>query len=97
MPGLVCRVGDKNSAGGVILVGDPSVLINNRPVAIFGSRVTAHPCCGAKGCPPVHCAATTTSTNKTVLVKGKPIVTFGDVDTCGHARQSGSKDVIVGL
>lgn len=97
MPGLVCRVGDKNAAGGVILNGDPSVLVNFRPVATLGSKVTPHPCCGAEGCPPVHCAALTTSSNATVLVNGKPIVTFGDVDTCGHPRLLGSKDVIVGL
>lgn len=96
MPGLVCRVGDKNAAGGVILNGDPSVLVNFRPVATLGSKVTPHPCCGAEGCPPVHCAASTTSSNATVLVNGKPIVTFGDVDTCGHPRLLGSEDVIVG-
>jgi uncharacterized Zn-binding protein involved in type VI secretion len=97
MPGLVCRVGDKNSAGGVILAGDPSVLVNNRPIAVIGSKVTPHPCCGKKGCPPVHCAAVTTSTNTTVLVKGKPIVTFGDKDTCTHARVGGSPNVIIGV
>lgn len=97
MPGLVCRVGDKNAAGGVILTGDFSVLVNFRPVATIGSKVSPHPCCGARGCPPVHCAALTTSTNKTVLVNGKPITTFGDIDTCGHPRLLGSKDVIVGL
>jgi uncharacterized Zn-binding protein involved in type VI secretion len=96
MPGLVCRVGDRNAVGGVILNGDPTVLVNNRPVAILGSRVTPHPCCGQKGCPPTHCSATTTSTNAQVLVNGKPIVTFGDIDTCGHARMGGSRDVIVG-
>ena len=98
MPGLVCRVGDKNAAGGVILNGDPSVLVNNRPVAVIGARVTPHPCCGAPNRPDcvVHCAATTTSTNGTVLINGKPVVTFGDIDTCGHTRLGGSPDVIVG-
>jgi uncharacterized Zn-binding protein involved in type VI secretion len=96
MPGLVQRVGDRNSAGGVINVGDKSVLVNNRPVAVQGARVTPHPCCGAKGCPPVHCSASTTSKNYNVLVNGKPIVTLGDVDTCGHPRVAGSFDVIVG-
>lgn len=97
MPGLVCRIGDKNAAGGVILTGDPSVLVNFRPIATLGSKVSPHPCCGLKGCPPVHCAAVTTSTNYTVLVNGKPVVTFGDLDTCGHPRLLGSKDVIIGL
>lgn len=96
MPGSVCRIGDKNAAGGVILTGEPTVLVNNRPVAVIGARVTPHPCCGLKGCPPVHCAASTTSTNGTVLVNGKPIVTLGDVDTCGHPRLGGSFDVVVG-
>ena len=96
MPKLVCRVGDRNAAGGVILSGDSTVLVNGRPVAVIGSRVTPHPCCGKKGCPPVHCSATTTSTNSTILVNGKPIVTLGDIDTCGHARSSGSSSVVVG-
>ena len=98
MPKLVCRVGDRNAAGGVILNGDATVLINNRPVAVLGSRVTPHPCCGAPNRPEcvVHCAASTTSTNGTVLVNRKPIVTLGDVDTCGHARVGGSADVVVG-
>jgi uncharacterized Zn-binding protein involved in type VI secretion len=99
MPGSVCRVGDRNAVGGVIINGDPNVLVNNRPVAVLGSRVSPHPCCGAPNRPEcvVHCAATTTSTNFDVLVNGKPIVTFGDFDTCDHPRSLGSKDVIVGI
>lgn len=96
MPGLVCRVGDKNEVGGVILTGDPQVLVNNRPIAVIGASVTPHPCCGAQGCPPVHCSAKTTSTNYKVLVGGKPVVTFGSSDTCGHTRMNGSPDVIIG-
>lgn len=97
MPGLVCRIGDKNAAGGVILTGDPTVLVNFRPVAVVGSKVSPHPCCGKSAACAPHCAALTTSTNPTVLVNGKPIVTFGDLDTCGHPRLLGSKDVIVGI
>lgn len=96
MPGSVCRVGDRNSAGGVILNGDATVLVNNRPIAVLGARITPHPCCGAKGCPPVHCAATTTTTNFSVLVNGKPVVTLGDKDTCTHVRSNGSTNVVVG-
>lgn len=97
MPGGVQRLGDPNEVGGVILQGQATVLVNNRPVAVVAARVTAHPCCGAEGCPPIHCAAETTSTNSTVLVDGQPIVTDGDIDTCGHARTAGSVDVIVGI
>lgn len=96
MPGAVCRVGDKNAAGGIILVGDPSVLVNGRPIAVFGAKVSPHPCCGRKGCPPTHCSAKTTSTNGAILVNGKPVVTLGDIDTCGHSRLGGSTNVIVG-
>lgn len=96
MPGQVQRVGDRNDAGGVILTGDPTVLVNGRPVATLGASVSPHPCCGQKGCPPIHCAAKTTSKNSKILVGGKPIITTGDLDTCSHARASGSPDVIVG-
>ena len=96
MSRAVCRVGDKNSAGGVILNGDPTVLVNGRPIAVVGSRVTPHPCCGQRGCPPTHCSATTTSVTPTVLVGGKAVVTVGALDTCSHPRTSGSFDVVIG-
>jgi hypothetical protein len=96
MPGGIQRVGDKNSAGGIILTGDPTVLINGRPVATIGDSVSPHPCCGAQNCPPTHCAAETTATTATVLVGGRPICITGDIDTCGHSRSIGSTDVIIG-
>jgi uncharacterized Zn-binding protein involved in type VI secretion len=96
MPGPVCRVGDKNAAGGVILTGDPTVLVNGRPIATVGAEVTPHPCCGAKGCPPIHCHAKTVSTGSTVLVGGMPVITAGDMDSCMHSRVGGSTDVIIG-
>ena len=92
----VQRVGDRNSAGGVIINGDDSVLINGRAVAIQGSSVSPHPCCGQRGCPPTHCNARTQATNDTVLVNGRPLIFTDDKDTCGHPRVSGSPDVIVG-
>lgn len=92
----VQRVGDKDSAGGVILNGDSSVLINGRAVAIRGASVSPHPCCGQRGCPPTHCNAKTQASNSTVLVNGVPIVLTSDVDTCGHPRSGGSPDVTVG-
>jgi uncharacterized Zn-binding protein involved in type VI secretion len=97
MPGGVQRLGDPNEVGGVAIEGVGSVLANFRPVVVLGAQVTPHPCCGAQGCPPIHCAAVTTTTNYTVLVNGRPIVTNGDIDTCGHSRIAGSTDVIVGV
>ena len=88
MPGPVCRLGDVNSGGGAILNGDPTVLVNLRPTAFFGSKVSPHL---------KHPLSATTSTNFTVLVNGRPITTVGDIDVCGHARLNGSTNVIVGL
>jgi uncharacterized Zn-binding protein involved in type VI secretion len=97
MPRGVQRIGDANFLGGVILEGNPTVLANFRPVATLGALVSPHPCCGAIGCPPIHCHAVTTSVNYTVLVNGIPIVTTGDIDTCGDVRGLGSTNVFVGL
>jgi len=91
----VQRVGDQNSAGGVILNGDSSVLVNGRAVAVQGASVSAHPCCGRRGCPPTHCNAKTQASGGAVLVNGIPLILGGDVDTCGHARTGGSNNVTV--
>jgi hypothetical protein len=92
----VQRVGDQDAAGGVITNGDNTVLINGRTVAIRGSAVSPHPCCGRRGCPPTHCSATTQTNNAAVLVNGIPLILTDDVDTCGHPRVGGSPDVLVG-
>jgi len=93
MPGSVQRVGDANAAGGIILTGDPTVLVNGRPIATIGAKVGPHPPCPIPG---THCAALTTSKSVTVLVGGKPVCVTGDLDTCGHPRALGSIDVIIG-
>jgi len=92
----VQRVGDANGAGGVITSGVGSVRVNGRPIAVIGKSVTAHPCCGAKGCPPVHCSATTSGGVGSVRAGGKPVIVAGDSDTCGHSRSGGSGDVRAG-
>jgi hypothetical protein len=92
----VQRVGDRNTAGGVIQNGDDTVLINGRAVAVRGASVSPHPCCGAKGCPPTHCNAKTQTKNSTVLVNGVPLIFTNDTDTCDHPRAGGSPDVTVG-
>lgn len=91
----VCRVGDRNAAGGIILTGDSSVLVNGRAIAITDSRVSPHPTCGQKGGAP-HCSARTQAQSSSVKVNGKSIVLVGDRDTCGHTRQAGSPDVTIG-
>ena len=93
MPGPVQRLGDANAVGGVILTGEPTVLVNFRPIATVGSKVSPHPPCPK---PPTHCAALTTTTSPTILAGFKPITTGGTIDSCGHPRSIGSTDVIAG-
>jgi uncharacterized Zn-binding protein involved in type VI secretion len=90
------RVGDANSAGGVIQKGDPSVLVNGRAIALVDAPVSPHPPCGRRG-GQAHCSARTQSaSNGTVLVNGKQITLSGSKDTCGHDRSTGSADVGIG-
>lgn len=95
MPGIQ-RVGDANGAGGVASGGVSSVRVNGRAVIVNGNGVSAHPCCGRRGCPPIHCSATTTGGVGSVKAGGIPIVVTGASDTCGHARAGGSGDVRIG-
>lgn len=95
MAGKAQRKGDLNAGGGLIVSGENSVLINGRPAAVPQTAVTPHPPCGPKA--PQHCVARTKGGSRTVKVNGKPLLTSGDSDTCGHGRSSsGSADVRVG-
>lgn len=95
MAGGAQRKGDPNMGGGLITKGDNSVLINGLPAASPNTPVTPHPPCSPKN--PIHCVAVTSNGSKTVFVNGKPLLTGGDNDICGHSRSaSGSKNVIVG-
>ena len=89
----VQRQGDANGAGGVITSGVSSVLVNGRPIATVGLGVSPHPCCGRKGCPPVHCFARTSGGSSSVRVNGRPVSLTGNSDTCGHGRSGGSPNV----
>ena len=92
----VQRQGDANSVGGVATSGVASVRVNGRPIVVNGIRVSPHPCCGRRGCPPIHCNAVTKNGNGTVRAGGIPVVTTGAADSCGHPRAGGSGDVRVG-
>lgn len=92
----VQRQGDANSAGGVAVSGFGSVRVNGRPIVVVGISVSAHPCCGRKGCPPSHCSAKTQGGSGTVRAGGLPVIRTGDTDSCGHPRVGGSGDVRAG-
>lgn len=88
MPG-VCRIGDQNNGGGRILEGVSSVMVNGKPVAVVGAKISPH----GKG---KHGSAVVQQGNGSVLAGGKPITFVGATDDCGHAHQTGSGDVNVG-
>ena len=90
------RRGDVNSGGGATIFGSSKVLVNGRPLCWApGVAVTPHVCCGAPGCAK-HCAATTSGGSTKVTVEGKRVSKVGDIDTCGHARMTGSHNVNIG-
>jgi hypothetical protein len=91
MARAVQRVGDINQAGGVILSGDSSVLVNGKAAAVTGSSVGPH-----KPFKGPHRSSKAQGKGSGVLVGGKPLVATGDTDLCGHSRIGGSPDVQVG-
>ena len=91
----VQRVGDADSAGGVASGGIDSVRVNGRPVIVDGNSVSAHPPCGQRRAPPIHCSAVTAGGSGSVRAGGIPVVYTGAGDTCGHARAGGSDNVRV--
>ena len=91
----VQRLGDPNTAGGIITSGVASVRVNGRPIVIPGRPVTPHPCCGEPGCG-IHCSAVTSMGSSNVRAANAPVIRTGvDLDTCGHARAGGSPNVRV--
>jgi uncharacterized Zn-binding protein involved in type VI secretion len=88
------RVGDADSAGGVVTGGVSSVRVNNRPIAVRGNPVTPHPCCGRRRCG-AHCSARVSVASPNVRAGNIPVTRTGDSDSCGHARSGGSPNVRV--
>jgi uncharacterized Zn-binding protein involved in type VI secretion len=91
-PKQVHRKGDANSYGGVVTNGDPTVLVNGRPIAVPNTLVSPHPWCPKS---PIHCAATTQGGSPSVRANGKPVIRQSDKDLCGHPRAAGSPNVFV--
>jgi len=89
------RVGDPNTAGGIVTAGVASVRVNGRAMVIAGMPVTPHPCCGQPGCG-IHCSAVTSGGSSSVRAGGVPVIRSElDCDTCGHPRTAGSSNVRV--
>jgi uncharacterized Zn-binding protein involved in type VI secretion len=87
----VQRVGDSNSAGGIITSGYNPVRINNRVVSVDGSPVSPHTPYRSP-----HTSPVTTSGVGSVRAGGIPINITGNPDSCGHPRVGGSENVNIG-
>jgi uncharacterized Zn-binding protein involved in type VI secretion len=87
----ICRVGDKNSAGGELMTGSTTVMLEGKPVALHPSKVSPHAPWG-KPHPP-HSSSVTTSGSENVFVEGKPVVMKGSSTSCGHPIVGGSEKV----
>lgn len=75
-------------AGGTILTGSPTVLVNGAPAVRIGDVVAAH------GLPPHSPAPVMTTGSATVLVNGIPLCRTGDIASCGDAGAPGSATVL---
>lgn len=92
----IARMGDILGPGGMITGPfSPDVTVNNRPVALNGAGYSAHPCCGAKGCPPTHCFGTIVAIGTGVTVNGVPPLVKGSPGLCGHTVKTASSDVVI--
>ena len=90
----IVRKGDANSAGGVVIQGHRNITVNGKLLARKGSVVTPHPPCPE---PFIHCIAIAASPGSIkVIANGIPALRVGDIDTCGHARATGSLNVVCG-
>lgn len=79
---------DINQAGGRIINGASSVLVNGNPIGIHPSPITPH---GKKK----HAAAVTTQGSPDVFAEGKPVLRVTSGNDCGHSIVTGSNDVNV--
>lgn len=89
----VCREGDQNSAGGVVISGTiASVTVEGRAVAVVGSVLSPDSSCPDD---PAHCAPVIIQGSSSVTVGGLPVAFVGAATSCGHAMATGAATVSV--
>jgi uncharacterized Zn-binding protein involved in type VI secretion len=93
MPKVV-REGDVNNAGGRVIKGKKSFLVDGKPVSVDGSPVSAHRPFKRPHKP--SGVPKTANGTKTFLVDGIPVNHIGNKDTCKHVRIQGSNSFFVG-
>jgi uncharacterized Zn-binding protein involved in type VI secretion len=75
--------GSHGSPSGQITVGDPGIIINDKPAAAVDSKTSCDNSTVAQG-------------SSTVFFNGKPAARIGDKTSCGGAIIQGSGDVLIG-
>jgi uncharacterized Zn-binding protein involved in type VI secretion len=78
----------QDTAGGTIIGGASTVLVNGFPISVMGDSVVGH---GENQ----HKAASMIVGSSTVLANGLPVVRAGDPASCGHIAL-GSSNVLIG-
>jgi uncharacterized Zn-binding protein involved in type VI secretion len=71
----------------IIGPGEPSVIVNNKPISVIGDVVASH---GQNQ----HAAAVIVTGSSSVFAGNKPITIFGSIASCGETVTSGSADVM---
>lgn len=91
------RLGDTTAHGGVIVAGEPTVLIGGAPAARVGDM---HTCPIPGGPPPPHVGGPIILGSFTVLIGGKPAARVGDMCTCTGPPDTiamGCNTVLIGM
>jgi uncharacterized Zn-binding protein involved in type VI secretion len=87
--GPICRFGDKNIVGGIVVGSAKTVFANFLPVAMVGDFVLPHP----KG--HKHLFSTIVTGSPTVFCEGRPVARVGSKALCKHPMVTGSFNVFV--
>ena len=77
-------------AGGLLIQGRESVLVNGAPLVVKGDAVQGHSPGGIHGGPVM------VGHEPSVIAEGNPACRQGDPASCGHPVSSGSDNVIIG-
>lgn len=67
------RVGDPTSHGGQVLAGSANMIVDGKPVARVGDKVSC----------PIHGDTTVASGSPTYITDGQPTARDGDTTACG--------------
>jgi uncharacterized Zn-binding protein involved in type VI secretion len=89
----ICRIGDQNQMGGVIIDGSATVFAEFQPVGFIGSHLSEHAPWGNPH--PPHASAVITDGSATVFADFRPVARLGSMNSCGHSMIQGAPTVIV--